>query len=65
MKSKEYTKMIEEIDASELRLYGWDLQFISNLIDNPVRHYTTDQIKQIECDYKNLLCLLKNYKSEM
>ncbi len=48
MKYKQYTKMVEEIDKSELVLYGWDLQFIANLIDNPVRHYSIDQRKQIE-----------------
>lgn len=54
MKPKEYTKMIEEIDKSDLKLYGWDLQFISDLIDNPIRHYSEKQKENIERIHKRI-----------
>ena len=54
MKPKEYTKMVEEIDRSNLKLYGWDLQFISNLIDNPIRHYSEKQKENIERLHKGI-----------
>ena len=48
MNEKAYKEMVEEIDQSDLNLYGWDLQFISDLIDNPPRHYSEKQRKHIE-----------------
>ena len=46
--------MVEKIDKSDLVLYGWDLQFISNLIDNPPRYYSDERRKQIERIHKRI-----------
>ncbi len=45
--SKELYETILEIDKSDSNLQGWDLKFISSLVDNQRWSYTESQQKNI------------------
>ena len=58
MSTKKYTTeelydMILEIDKADSNLQGWDLKFISNLVDNQRWEYSDKQIEHIMRIYDN------------
>jgi len=48
-------EMVEEIDESGVDLKGWDLDFISDLMDRNVQVFSNDQATQIERIYEENL----------